>query len=155
MYEGSIIMKKNRALFITVILVFSVIGNSVVAASADYLIWTENTSNLEGSIWRSNADGSEASRIISCLDIHCVVADLAAEKLYWSVDTCDSSPGYIARANLDGSSSEVLIDDLGSVRDMELDLGGGRVYWVDNETNAVSRADLDGSNVEGPGHRAD
>ena len=71
-----------------------------VDSGTGFLFWavTEITAS---SVWRAHTDGSGATRLTGGFDIHCVVADLAAGKLYWSVDPYDGSPGHIARANLD------------------------------------------------------
>ena len=118
------------------------------AAGTARLLWADSHYDGEtGRLWAAPTDGSGATRITGGFEIHCVVADLAAGKLYWSEDPHDSSPGSIIRANLDGSSKGILVDGLGGPWDLELDLAAGKIYWTDHEAGTIGRADLDGSNV--------
>ena len=56
----------------------------------------------------------------------------------------------IQRANLDGSDVEDLVpyNRFGNLRDIVLDVEGGKMYWVDYSTKELLRANLDGSNRE-------
>ncbi len=70
-----------------------------------------------------------------------VGTNISYDKVYWT------SPlgSYIQRANLDGSDLEdVLVNN--RLRDVELDLGNGMMYWPDNDK--IRRADLDGNEIE-------
>ncbi len=63
-------------------------------------------------------------------------------KMYWT----DPGAGKIQRANLDGSDIEDVITGLDSVRDIEVDPSGGKIYWL--EAGQIRRANLDGSGIE-------
>ena len=83
-----------------------------------------------------------------------IALDVAGGKMYWTNGETNS----IFRANLNGTSSEeVLKLFVGTPLDIALDVAGGKMYWTQWEGNAsISRANLDGSNVElliNPGDR--
>ena len=68
-------------------------------------------------------------------------------KMYWT-DYHSSRP-KIQRANLDGSNVEDLITTgLIVPWGIALDVGRGKMYWMDYGTDKIQRANLDGSNVE-------
>lgn len=71
-----------------------------------------------------------------------IEVDASAGKLYWIIDN------LIQRANLDGTEIEVLLDSPGTHRQLALDVEAGKMYWVDNGSDNILRANLDGSNVE-------
>ncbi len=67
-----------------------------------------------------------------------VAVDALRDTVYWS-----EGSGNIWRANLDGSSAQVLIEGLGMVTDIELDPLRGYLYW--GGVGGIYRAGLDGS----------
>jgi len=69
-----------------------------------------------------------------------IALDLLNHRMYWSADR------DICRANLDGSSLEVILTGTRPAG-MALDIANGHIYWVDNEADKLQRADLNGSNV--------
>jgi hypothetical protein len=81
--------------------------------------------------------------------------DVANNKLYWS----DNDESYIARANLDGTSAEILIslfdeeDSNRIARGLALDTIAGKLYWVEVSydgapVSRVVRSNLDGTSIE-------
>ena len=54
----------------------------------------------------------------------------------------------IQRANLDGSGTEDVVTGLNVPRGIAVDPAGGKIYWVDQNTDKIQRSDLDGSNLE-------
>ena len=72
--------------------------------------------------------------------------DATNQKIYFS--DFDTYPfGNIWRANLDGSSAEMIVSDIGDPYGLVIDEVNSKVYWVDDDGN-VSRANLDGSSPE-------
>ncbi len=70
--------------------------------------------------------------------------DLANGKIYWANRGLNS----IQRANLDGTNIESVISSgLQDPEHLALDVPGGKIYWTDWATG-LSRADLNGTNVE-------
>ena len=103
-----------------------------------------------GQIRRADLDGANNEPVITGVGHATGVAlDLATGKIYWT----DSSNvvNHIARANLDNTGMEVLIQfppASSGLENIELDLAGGKMYWVDEITaveKGVWRANLDGS----------
>jgi len=75
--------------------------------------------------------------------------DTVGGKIYWT-ESGDASGGKISRANLDGSSPELLVTTsvLKRPRGITLDLGGSRMYWSANTSGTIWRAKLDGTIVQ-------
>jgi hypothetical protein len=81
--------------------------------------------------------------------IWAIAIDEASEKLYWT--TSDSLPpvGRIRRADLDGSNVEDFVVDLAAPRELAIDPIAGKIYWAEQDSSRIQRADLaDGGNVE-------
>lgn len=72
--------------------------------------------------------------------------DAINDKIYFS-DFDTELFGNIWRMNRDGSGLEVIVENIDDPYAIALDVEGNKVYWGDYAGN-VSRADLDGSNVE-------
>jgi hypothetical protein len=75
---------------------------------------------------------------------YAVVLDQRQGHLYWS----DYGTGSIHRANVDGSSPQVIVKGLIAPRGMDLDTAGGWLYWTDVGSKKVQRAKLDGTGLE-------
>lgn len=89
-------------------------------------------------------DGSNQSLVLRApRDIRGIDLDRANEKIYFT------NSGVIARADMDGSNVEVLVEDLGTTEAIALDLVNGKMYWsIGGATEKIQRANLDGSDVE-------
>ncbi|KAA3606484.1 MAG: T9SS C-terminal target domain-containing protein [Calditrichaeota bacterium] len=72
---------------------------------------------------------------------------IAQDKIYFT--DRGTTPRQIFKANLDGSNVESIISSgLSSPREIVLDATNSKIYWADQGTQKIQRADLDGSNVE-------
>ena len=73
-----------------------------------------------------------------------LTVDTAGGKVYWSEH--DSSSGTIKRANLDGTSTEVLVTQTtpGSI---SVDTTGKKLYWVNSLDGKIQSANLNGENI--------
>lgn len=71
-----------------------------------------------------------------------VVANPAEEKLYWT----DLSLKHIARANLDGSQEEIIVQNVSNSLGLAVDSYGGNIYFTVKDRRSVEVAKLDGSN---------
>jgi len=115
------------------------------------MYWTERA--VEG-IHRSDLDGSNLETLIEGYGplgwnwITDIALDIAGGKMYWTQESSqgDYIEGFVARANLDGSNTEILFWK--GAGDIALDLVRGKVYWVDG--GRIGRTDLDDPNVEYP-----
>jgi hypothetical protein len=88
-------------------------------------------------------DGSGLETLVTNAgDSRAMVLDIVAGKMYWTV----LFSGEIFRANLDGTGQELLLNVTGVTGGIDIDPLAGKMYWAG--TNRISRADLDGSNVE-------
>jgi DNA-binding beta-propeller fold protein YncE len=73
---------------------------------------------------------------------------IAAGKIYW-MERAAPPAGEVRRANLDGTGMETLVTGLGDQAfDVALDLGAGKMYWVERFPSSIRRANLDGSGIE-------
>src|SRR5580704_5467940 len=114
----------------------------VVDLAAGHLYWTNmgNPSANDGSIERSNFDGSNVTHIVpsgATFTPKQLQLDEKNRKLYW----CDREGMRIMRANLDGSKIETLLDtsegDARPGKDLRkwcvgivLDIEAGKLYWT-------------------------
>jgi hypothetical protein len=73
-----------------------------------------------------------------------IAIDPIGGKMYWS----DQGADAIYRANLDGSSPQVLVTGLATPTGVALDLLRGKLYWAEQTSKKIQRSNLDGSNVE-------
>ena len=71
-----------------------------------------------------------------------IASNPAEEKLYWT----DLTFKHIARANLDGTQEEVIVQNVGNSLALAVDSYGGNIYFTDKDMGTVEVAKLDGSN---------
>ena len=108
-------------------------------------------------IHRADLNGSNVEEVITSgvTFSRGITLDLINRKIYYT----DTSTDKIRRANLDGTNVEELVDtrrivdpplDSGgtSPLDITLDVDGGKMYWADEKTAKIYRANLDGTQVE-------
>jgi len=76
------------------------------------------------------------------------LADTAV-RVYWGEwQAYDPTDSYIARANLDGSSQEILADGFQEgvgVKDLAIDQVAGKLYWANRSEGLIECSNLDGS----------
>jgi sugar lactone lactonase YvrE len=115
----------------------------------EWIYWTELGSQR---ILRSSYNGVVQEVVVANSVIaRSVVLDVPNGKMYWGDQSPGSKTPTIRRANLDGSDSEVLVDNFvfGAVpTTLALDLVNEHLYWSDFGLGRISRSDLDGSNVQ-------
>lgn len=104
-----------------------------------------STNNM---VQRVNNDGSGLVTLYtsptSPFPVHPPRVDAANGHLYFGDD------GKIVRTNLDGGDVKVVIGGVSQARAITLDIGRGKIYWIDADTisDHVARANLDGSAFE-------
>ncbi|MFQ5478573.1 MAG: CARDB domain-containing protein [Candidatus Binatia bacterium] len=126
-----------------------------VAAAQPGLYWTDTHFNT---ISDSNLDGSGKATLVSSVSTSFGLAlDGPSGIMCWTdlgkVKTiADRGDETVRCANLDGSGTKVILtaaDGLLHPVDLEIDPAAGKVYWSDAGSGGrISRANLDGSNVE-------
>ena len=111
------------------------------------MYWTE-ASPADFMIGRADVDGTNVGHIITGLVSPSGIAlDVSSGKIYWT----DTGMSKIQRANLDGSGVEDLVTTAVILPiGIALDTAGGKMYWTEASPADfnISRAELDGSNVE-------
>jgi hypothetical protein len=143
-----------------------------VDVAAGHLYWTNmgNPKSNDGSIFRSDLDGRNLTRIIApggTFTAKQLQIDKPNGKLYW----CDREGMRVMRANLDGSKIETLIDtSQGDPRPgadptkwcvgIAVDANAGKLYWSqkggDNAGGgSILRANLDIPRGQTPSNRTD
>jgi DNA-binding beta-propeller fold protein YncE len=121
--------------------------NIAVHAASGKFYWGDISA---GYIGIANLDGSSPEVLINTNFHWGLAIDETGGKLYWS--TSDTQfKGRILRANLDGSSVEIIVSNLETEfkpAHVALDVAGGKIYWTDYVVDIVQRSNLDGSNIE-------
>ena len=114
------------------------------------IYWTDYTYS-NAVIKKANLDGTGIETITSHLgdgcDLQGITVDVPGGKIYW-VERMDD---VICRANLDGSGKQTILHCYDGVSNSwDVAVHGSKLYWTDAllGTDNISRADLDGSNVE-------
>jgi len=144
----------------------------VVDAGAGHLYWTNmgNPNANDGSIERSNLDGSNITHIVRPGDTFTpkqLQLDEKNRKLYW----CDREGMRVMRADVNGSNIETLVDtsegDPRPGKDIKkwcvgivLDVEAGKLYWTqkgpDNAGDGrIFRANLEIPKGQSPANRKD
>jgi len=134
----------------------------VVDLAAGHLYWTNmgNPSANDGSIERSNLDGSNVTYIVpagATFTPKQLQLDEKNRKLYW----CDREGMRVMRANLDGSNLETLVDtsegDARPGKDLKkwcvgivLDVEAGKVYWTQKGHDKAGEGRIFRANLEIP-----
>ena len=119
-----------------------------IDAAAGKIYWTEQTGKNKGRVRRANLNGSNVQLVKELNNVPSGIAvDASNGKVYVT-----NSRGKVQRFNFDGKNFEWnLITNLESPGSIAVDAAGGKVYWTEQtgeNTGKISRADLDGSNIE-------
>ena len=102
------------------------------------------TNSREGSLERTNLDGTDREVLITGLEYPAEIALNSADgKIYWT----NSREGSLERTNLDGTDREVLITGLEYPAEVALNSADGKIYWT-TATGTLQRSGVDGSNIE-------
>ena len=134
----------------------------VVDVAAGHLYWTNmgNPVANDGSIERSNLDGSNVTHIVpsgATFTPKQLQLDEKNRKLYW----CDREGMRVMRANVDGSNIETLVDtsegDARPGKDLKkwcvgiaLDVEAGKLYWTQKGADKAGEGRLFRANLEIP-----
>jgi DNA-binding beta-propeller fold protein YncE len=99
-------------------------------------------------IRRADLDGDNMENLVDLSGIGpplAVALDAFDGKIYWTIDGGLVS---IQRANLDGTDVEDLVPGSSFFEGIALDLTGNKIYWTDEFSAKIWRANLDGSATE-------
>jgi DNA-binding beta-propeller fold protein YncE len=134
----------------------------VVDVAAGHLYWTNmgNPTANDGSIERSNLDGSNVTHIVppgGTFTAKQLQLDEKNRNLYW----CDREGMRVMRVNLDGSNIETLIDTSGGDSrpgkeikkwcvGIALDVEGGKLYWTQKGSDNAGEGRIFRANLEIP-----
>jgi hypothetical protein len=108
------------------------------------LYWTEGGVNSQ--IRSADTDGQGNTLIVNLPGTYAFGLDVdpIGGKVYWS----EPNAGRIQRADLSGGNVEAILIGLGEPRDLALDLPRQHVFWLDNTTDTIHVANLDGSQLQ-------
>jgi sugar lactone lactonase YvrE len=114
------------------------------------MYWTQN-----GTIQRANLNGTAVETLVEISPsrrIDGIALDVANGQMYWTTTLeppiLPPGPPNISRANLDGTSIEILTEVALGPGGIALDVANGQMYWTDRGLRAIRRANLDGTAVE-------
>jgi len=119
-------------------------------ADAQMLYYTVGSPTPQ--LFRRSINGG-ASQLLLTFDTHNyprgLTLDPVNDKLYWSSsDGYTAGNGKIRSANLDGSGLQDLVTGGVYPYGIALDLNGGKMFWHENITGNIWRANLDGSQAQ-------
>ena len=111
------------------------------------------------SIFRMNLDGTDLQQVIADVDCTDIAVDAISQHIYYSV-----YGAAVGRVNFDGTNNITLVDLSTNVtgssvaplfistapqlKGIDLDLEARKIYWAEQKTGLIQRANLDGSQVE-------
>ena len=111
-----------------------------VAVGGGKIYWTSQTSASAGTINSANLDGTNATILNSIRSVPMGIAvDTAGSKIYWT-----ASSGKVKRANLNGSGSETVLQDLSDPTDIAV--SNGFIYWTEGG-NSIRRVNSSGQKI--------
>ena len=111
-----------------------------VAVGGGKVYWTEQTGESSGTINSANLDGTVVKELVSIRSVPMGIAvDTAGSKVYWT-----ASSGKIKRANLNGSGSETVLQDLSDPTDIAV--SNGFIYWTEGG-NSIRRVNMSGQKI--------
>ena len=117
--------------------------------AAGRVYWTEK--GIAG-VRRANLDGTGVEDLIADAALGFgveragIALDVDRGEMYWTQS--GHEPERIQRARFDGTSVEVVADNVRSPRGIALDLDSRKMYWTEGGDVGVRRANLDGTAVE-------
>ena len=114
-----------------------------IAVGGGKVYWTEKTGENSGTINSADLDGDPGvTELTSILSVPMGIAvDTAGRKVYWT-----ASSGKIKRANLNGSGSEIVLQDLSGPTDIVV--SNGFIYWTEGG-NSIRRVSISGQKIVG------
>jgi len=136
---GSTIVRVDLSTTTATTILSSLSNTAEVEVSSTSVYWTENSATPYGAVKRADLDGTNVQTLVTGLNgAKGLALDLAAAKMYFSDDD------GLYRANLDGSSPEILLLSAFSVpvAIIDVDPGGSTLYWSDG-TATIYASDLD------------
>jgi sugar lactone lactonase YvrE len=133
-----------------------ILGTTLLLAGAaeatpDFIYFSQNGSSINSVNQLDLTDGSVTPLATSVLgNPNSVAVDPVGDNLYWIDNEANATSGLILRTSLDGTgSTETLISSDGfGFGHIDLDARSGKIYFTRRRDSTISRADLDGTNVE-------
>ena len=119
------------------------INHIALDPSGGKMYWTDQS---DSGVYRANLDGTSVVQMFSGVnETRGIALDLNNDKVYFTQKGGNTS---ILRGDLDGTDLETLVNN-GGVRPggIDLDPGGGFMYWTDDSGHKIYRAGLDGSDI--------
>jgi DNA-binding beta-propeller fold protein YncE len=122
--------------------------------SANRIFYTGFGYNVPSQINRMNSNGTDNQLLYTTSDaaIRSISLDFNAGKMYWIEELDGISQGRIARANLDGSGVEYILNTSPSLHIMPYGIAfepySNKLYWTDSLYRKIYRCDTDGSELE-------
>ena len=128
--------------------------NSFIALEVNNnrIYWSEESS--PGRISRANLDGTNPTALITAnADVKYpkfIALDLVNNKIFYRSNTPANTDYMVRRANLDGTGIEAnyITGQLNTgIEGIAVDPTGSRIYWAGENSDDISRANLDGTGV--------
>ncbi|MGB0715693.1 MAG: DUF5050 domain-containing protein [Phycisphaerae bacterium] len=117
--------------------------------SQDKIYWRNNSG--DANIQRANLDGSNVELFVENDGFEPSLAvDSVNGFVFWAREPSGDSVGEIFRSSVFGGPEEQILSGLDSPTSISVDSLNQKLYWVESgpQTDAIRRANLDGTNVE-------
>lgn len=113
------------------------------------IFWLDKGSTgAEGTLQQANIDGSSVTNFVTGMDDPVALTiDVSNNDLLW-LDDPSLEPAYIGRIGTDGANQEIIIEELGGFENFSLNETEQSLYWIDQSSSDIFKANLDGSQLE-------
>ncbi len=125
---------------------FFAVSNTPTQAQAekDFLYW----GNLHGDIGRIATDDGEIRQITQQQQHSGLAVHAGADSLFFYRAKSGVNLGALYRTTLNGDDLQLIVPNVDDCEAIEIDFAQGKIYWAEQASDLVRRANFDGTQVE-------
>lgn len=103
--------------------------------------------NIE-ELYVANLDGTNASVLVPGVYGYAILVDSQNGRIYFDDQNGNGGAGTLSRVNLDGTNRVDINNNGTRIYGMAIDYSENKIYWSGRDSGEISKADLDGANLE-------